>query len=828
VAGVVETHGRKETDVFLKKLEVLPKKSIQYRDKELQEFDLDAALLRRPSLLLVDEMAHTNVPGSRHNKRWQDIMELLDRGIDVYTTLNVQHIESLNNIITQITGIMVRETVPDTIFKRANSIELIDLTPDDLIKRLEEGKVYVPSEVGLAIEHFFRKGNLTALLELALRAVAEQVDAEVLLHRRGESIEKIWPTTERLLVCVGPDQNDSKLIRATCRMAESFHGSWIAVFVETPQVQLSEEENRNIIQNLRLAEFLGGENLIIHGTDISEEIIRFSHDRNITKIILGKKIKSRFKEMFSRSLSDELLDHSDDIDLYILRGDSEKRSFSKTPLRKESTPKTAYLVSLATVVFCTLINFGLYKHLELSTLMMVYFLGVIFVSTRGYFVPALLTSLCSVLSFGFFFVHPLFNFTGLESQKLMTLIVMLGISQLFSHLILFAKQQTKASRIREQRTTALYQLSRQLAVHRGLEDLLEITLRHISSIFESDVMVLLPEKTGQLALMTSNKKEQDLNTKERSVAQWVYELGQIAGLGTETLPDSEAVYVPLLGKKGPIGVLRVKPKQLDRFLIPEQLHLLEGFANQTAMALEVDRLEEEAKQTELEIETDRVRNVLLKYIAGNMRAPLTDIMDSVRTLIQLRDEVNSNSFQTLANSIFYSAEELNHLIDNISQIARLEAHEVTLSKGLHTLTKVIDSALKSLHKKLLNKPVKIHIPETMPKISFNKVFMEQVFFNIIENAIKYTPVDTPIEISAILEKERILISIEDQGPGLALEEINKIFEKFYRGQAITHIKGMGLGLSICQRIINLHGGKIWAENRALGGAVFRFTLPLNP
>lgn len=825
VAGIVETHGRKETELLLKNFEILPKRKIYYRGKELEEFDLDAVLLRHPHLILVDEMAHANAPNSRHNKRWQDIMELLDRGIDVYTTVNVQHVESLNNIITQITGIIVRETVPDTILERAHAIELIDLPPEDLIKRLQEGKVYVPTDVGIAIEHFFRKSNLTALRELALRITAEQVNAEVLLHRQGEQIEKIWPTSERLLVCVGPDSDASMLIRATFRMAKSLQAEWMAVFVETPLFQLSNEASHKISQNLRLAEELCGEILTICGSNIVDEIINLAHNRNITKIIVGKRVKSRWKDLFSRSLADELVRHSHDVDLYILRSDVEKTESKKIIYHRSVTSKSAYLVSFFTVAFCTLINFLLFRYFESSAPVMIYFLGIVFVAIKGYFWPSFLTSILSVLAFGFFFVPPRFTFLTLNTQYLITLITMLLVSQVIANLALLSRRQAKFSQLREQRTATMYLFSKRLAHTRGFNRLLEISVDYIAKVFNSDVLALLPNQVHQMEGVVGNNPNLTISPKEQSVAQWVYELGQIAGLGTQTLPDSEAIYIPLSGTKGPIGVLRVLPKDPDQFLIPEQLHLLEGFSNQTAMALEVDRLQEKATRTELEIETDRVRNILLKYISDNMHPPLVDIMKLANLLIEKSDKLTPTFIQELGNKIYNNSEELNHLVNNLSQIARLEAG-ITLKKGQHSLTKVVNTTLNSLSRRLGNRLVKVQSLDALPKISFNKVFIEQVFFNIIENATKYTPPNTKISVSAVLENERIIVSIEDEGPGLALEEINRIFEKFYRGQTITHIKGMGLGLAICQKIINLHGGEIWAENRVGGGAVFRFTLPL--
>jgi len=560
VVGLVETHGRQETENLLEKLDVLPKSIINYRGKEIFEFDLDLVFKRNPKLVLVDEMAHCNVPGARHTKRWQDILELLDRGIDVYTTVNVQHIESLNNIINQLINVVVRETVPDTILERARAIELIDLPVEDLIKRLKEGKVYISSEViGLATDHFFRKDNLIALRELALRITSEQASAEELLHRMHGSIEKIWPTTERLLVCIGTDLGAaSRLIRATFRMAKRLKSKWVAVHIEVPQERLTAEERNNVIRNLQLVEQLGGEALTIGGVDIAKEIIKFSKNCNITRIILGKSPRARWKEIFNPSLANILVSSCNDLDLYILSNDF------KNPKRTKKTKVygLSILISSIVAVLCIIINFLFFKYLGLST------------------------------SWG-------------DKQYLVTMLMLLVASQVIVYLALLIKRLETFFSNREQRTAVLHLLNRQLAHTRGIDQLLDIAIHHIAQVFDSEVLALLPEVLSKTSTTTyklipyvrKNHKENTVITltpKEQSVAEWVYKLGQVAGLGTQTLPENNAVYVPLLGSNGSVGVLRVSPKNPSRLLIPEQLHLLENFCNQTAMALEVEMLQAES------------------------------------------------------------------------------------------------------------------------------------------------------------------------------------------------------------------------------------------
>ena len=561
VVGLVETHGRKETEILLEKLEVLPKCVINYRGKDRLEFDLDLVIKRKPKLVLVDEMAHCNIPGARHNKRWQDIIELLDIGIDVYTTLNVQHIESLNNIITQLINIVVRETIPDTILERARAIELIDLPADDLIKRLKEGKVYISSDViGLATDHFFRKDNLVALRELALRVTAEQVTAEELLHRMHGSIEKIWPTTERLLVCIGTDLMASKLIRAAFRMAKRLKTKWVAIHVEVLKKKLSEEERNNVIRSLQLVEQLGGQAVSIAGVNISKEIINFSKNYNITRIILGKSPRSRWKEIFNPSLANELVSSCNDLDLYILSNDLKNPKFNN--YKKTKIYGFTTLISLGVAILCILINFLFFKYLGLSI-------------------------------------------AWNDKQFLANLGILLIGSQVIVYLGLLVKKQEVFFSNREQHTAVLHLLNKQLAHTRGIDQLLDIAIHHIAQVFDSEVLALLPEASGNNASLMyklipyadKNAKKPSVITltpKEQSVAEWVYKLGQVAGLGTQTLPDNNAVYVPLLGSNGSVGVLRVLPRNANRLIIPEQLHLLENFCNQTAMALEVEMLQAES------------------------------------------------------------------------------------------------------------------------------------------------------------------------------------------------------------------------------------------
>lgn len=588
VIGIVESHGRKEIENLREHFEILPRQIINYHGKDLQEFNLDGALRRNPGLILIDEMAHTNVPGLRHDKRWQDIKELLDRGVDVYTTLNVQHIESLNDDVAQIIHAPIRETVPDSMLEIADTVELVDLPPKELLKRLEEGKVYFKEQASIAKENFFRKGNLAALRELALRVTAERVGTEVLLYRQGEGIQHIWPTSDKILVCVGPGLQSVKLIRAAKRMATSLQAEWIAVYVETPKLKASDEKRNSAIMNLRLAEQLGADTRILPGFDIVREIMSFAREQNITQIMLWKNIHPRLRDLFFRNLADEMVRKSGEIDVYIMTGHTNE----KTPLRTASKTPThwgVYIYTIAIVVLATIVNFFLFPYLSASNLVMVYLLAVTVIALFGQIGASILGSVLSVLLYDFFFIPPFYSFAVSDFEYSFTLFVMLLITLIISHLTILTRRLAESSRFVEHQTAALHTLSRRLASTRGIDNLLDTSIKYLADFFVSDVLALLPDNS-HLKVCASTKSEQVLDTKEQSVAQWVFEMGQMAGLGTDTLPSSVALYVPLLTSKGTIGVLRIKPLESKRLFTPEQMHLLQECAVQIALALEVDSL----------------------------------------------------------------------------------------------------------------------------------------------------------------------------------------------------------------------------------------------
>jgi two-component system sensor histidine kinase KdpD len=830
VVGLVETHGRQETQALLAELEVLPRQVIDYHGHALEEFDLDAALVRRPALLLVDELAHSNVPGSRHIKRWQDVKELLARGIDVYTTLNIQHLESLNDVIAEITGVAVKETIPDAILEQADAVELVDLPPEDLIRRLHEGKVYMPQMAGKALEHFFRPGNLSALRELALRTTAEQVNTQVRSFRAGQAVQETWSTREQLLVCIGPGPGATRLIRVTRRMAARLRVPWLAVHVETPaMLRLSEAERNRIVRHLRLAEQLGGETLTLSGRDVAEEILNLARVRNVTRIIVGKP-SHHWRERLTGSMLERLLRDSSGIDILATRGargNEGPAPLFRIPTFKRTSPWSSYLYSLLGVGLATALCVLLHPYLELSNLVMFYLLAVLVVAMGGWLGPSILAATLSVLCFDFFFVPPYFSFSIAKPQYLITLAVMLLVGLVISRLTVESRRQADNARLRERRTATMHALSRRLASSRGTDNLLQIAVHHIGDVFDSQVVALLPDVQGKLLIRAGYRAEFSMDPKEQSVAQWVYDLGQMAGLGTQTLPFVDAVYVPLLGSKGPVGALRVKPADPNQLIIPEQMQLLEAFTSQTALALEVDRLQEAARQAQLQIEAERLRSSLLSSVSHDLRTPLSAIIGSASSLVETGDRLEAGVRRELAQTIHDEADRLSRLVNNLLQATRLEAGGLELKREPYDLEDIIGTVLQRLRTALAGRPVEVRVSPELPLVPVDELLLGQVLVNLLENAALYTPAGSPILLGAQLRGDYVLVEVADAGPGLPPEDLERVFEKFYRSSG-GGPSGVGLGLAICKGIIELHGGRIWAENRPGGGAVFRFTLPLHP
>jgi len=827
VAGIIETHGRPETEALLQGLEQLPRRKYAYRGVTLAEFDLEAALARRPGLLLVDELAHSNAPGSRHSKRWQDVEELLAAGISVYTTLNVQHIESLNDVIAQITGIQVRETVPDSVFDVADEIELADLSAEDLLERLRQGKVYVPEQAARALDRFFRPGNLIALRELALRRTAERIDAQMRGYRELHGIHETWPAVERLLVCVGPNPASARLVRAARRMAGGLKCEWIALFVETPMQTLSESDRMALVENLQLAEELGGRAVRLSGNDPVEEILAFARAENVTKILTGKPTHPRWRDKLFGSLLDRLVRGSGDIDVYAISGESDGRSRTQRLVRAVPVPWREYGYAIAVMAVCTLLGRLAFGSLSVTDVAMIYLIGVATVAARWGRGPSLVASLLSIALFDFFFVPPYLTFAISDFRYALTFGVMLLTTLLISGYTHRQRRQAEWAREREQRTAALYGMSRELAASLGPVRIADAARRHISDTFHAEVHLLVPEDGGRLVRLEEAPGGYLLDDTELGVADWVWRRGQRAGLGTDTLPGAKALYLPLVASERVVGVLGIRPEDDSRLEDPGQRRLLDTFADQVAGALERSRLADQSQRARVEVEAERLRTSLLSSLSHDLRTPLGAITGAASSLLADDQAMKAPARRELLETIIEESGRMNRLIGNLLNMIRLEAGALQVQKDWVPLEEPVGVALIRLGEKLADHPVQVELPPDFPLVPLDAVLMEQVFINLFENAMKYTPSGTPVEVRAWAGADEVTVEVADRGPGVPLGEEDRIFEKFYRATGTRAGAGSGLGLTICKGIVTAHGGRIWAGNRDGGGLSIRFTIPLS-
>ncbi|MFZ6655716.1 DUF4118 domain-containing protein [Undibacterium sp. TJN19] len=832
LVGIVETHGRQDTIQMSQQLEVLPAQQIRYKDRMLAEFDLDAALQRQPALILVDELAHSNVAGSRHAKRWQDVEELLAAGIDVYTTLNVQHLESLNDVVGQITGIRVWETVPDKVFDMADEITLVDLPPDELLRRLKDGKVYLEQQAQRAAKNFFRKGNLIALRELALRRTADQVDVQMRDYRADQSINTVWQAKERLLVCIGPDASASKLVRGAARLAASLRADWIAVYVETPKLQnLNNARREAILKTLKLAQELGAETSTLAGDSLATLLLSYARSRNVSKLVIGKSLRPIWSRLLRNSLADELANRSTDIDVVMIGHDLDKATgqITATPNsnhldldKKDATGIRDYLWTTAICLATTLLSAGLTQVFDLANVVMLYLLAVVFIAIRFGRGASVLASFLSVASFDFFFVPPRFSFSVSDSQYLFTFMIMLAVSLIISNLMSNLRFQARIAGYRERRADALYNMSKALSGALMVEQIIEISSEHLAPVFQSKIALLLPDSHEKVRQpLVEVNQQTTLHELDTDVAQWVYEHHQPAGLGTNTLPSNAILYLPLKAPMRTRGVLAIAPNDKRQIFQPEQQQLLDTFAAQIALALERVHYVDVAQDALINIEAERLRNSLLSAISHDLRTPLTAIVGLASTLNQQAD-LAADKRHELSSAIHEEALRMSGLVVNLLDMARLQSGKVILNLQWQPLEEVVGSALRASSHALQGHAVETRIPHDLPLLSFDAVLMERVLSNLFENAAKYGK--GKICVSATRAVDEVILSVSDDGPGLPAG-IN-IFEKFSRGETEAASPGVGLGLAICESIILAHGGKIWAENRPEGGAQFSFSLAI--
>ncbi|MGH9867680.1 MAG: DUF4118 domain-containing protein [Candidatus Polarisedimenticolia bacterium] len=828
VVGWVETHGRQETEALAHGLERLPPRQVEYRGVVLQEMDLDAALQRRPALVLVDELAHTNAPGSRHVRRWQDVQELLGAGIDVYSTLNVQHLESFNDIVAQITGVTVRETVPDSVLEMASDVELVDLTPEDLLQRLREGKVYFPEQAQRAIQSFFQKGNLLALRELALQRTAERVDAQMNTWMREQGIDRAWPTRERVLVAVGPSPRSMDLVRAAYRTATRLRAPWMALSVETPDFhRLTEQDRSRVGAHLAFAERLGAQTMVVAGENLADALLTMARKHNVTRIVLGKPGRRRWRDWLRGSMLERVAARSGPIDVLVTSAEAEPSGRPvKAPSPAPPGRMREYVWAAVTVSLSTALCWLVLPFLTLADQAMIYLLGVLFVASRFSRGPALAASLASVAALDFFFVLPYFTFAVSDIRYVITFAVMLLTGVLVAHLTWRVRQQADSASQREQRTAVLYMMSRSFAFRSGAADIAEAAARHVEVLYETEACVLVPDAGGKLVVRGGEAARITGSERSMAVARWVLEHGQPAGHGTDTLPDADGMFFPLSGRRGTMGVLALALGKAAPPLAPSQRQLLEVFVNQAALALERALLAEEAERAQVATETERMRSALLSSVSHDLRTPLAAVTGAATSLLQEEPHLSPRDRRELLETIREEADRLNRIVRNLLEITRLESGTLAIRKEWYPLEEVVGSTLARLEPHLSGRDVRVDLPETLLQAPLDPVLAELVLLNLLENVAKHTPAGTPVEISASATDDEVQVEVKDRGPGIPAGEEEKIFERFYRSPGSERIAGAGLGLAVCRAAVAAHGGRIWAANREGGGMVFSFTLPL--
>jgi two-component system sensor histidine kinase KdpD len=828
VIGIVETHGRKETEALVAGLEMLPLKDVAYRNKVLREFDIDGALTRRPALILMDELAHTNVQGSRHPKRWQDVEELLSVGIDVYSTINVQHLETLNDVVGGITGIRIWETVPDHVFDAADEVVLVDLPPDELLQRLKDGKVYLPQQAERAIQNFFRKGNLIALRELALRRTADRVDDQMLQYRRDQSVSPVWQTRESLLACIGPSEGADRIVRSAARIAKRNDVPWHALYVETPALQrLSDRQRQRVLENLRLAQEMGAETATLAGSDPVEVVVDYARDHNLYRVIVGRDHVRAWRPWY-RSFADRVGKHAPDLEvIQVARDEGQPRKpgadrTDETWMDRLKAPWQSYAMSAVLCGVAILIAEPLHNLFDLANIAMLFLLAVVLVSVRYGLGPSVMAAFLNVAAFDFFYVSPRFSFAVSDVQYLMTFAVMLAVGLITAKLTTGLKYQARVATLREQRVRALYEMSRDLSGALMPEQIAEISQRFAESGFGARATILLADDSDRLHEI---QMPGGIAAVDLGIGQWAFDHNAEAGCGTDTLPGSAILYVPLKAPMRTRGALALEPRHPGRLLAPEQRRLLDTFARLIAISLERVHYVEVAQTTTLQMESERLRNSLLSAISHDLRTPLAALVGLADSMAMTKPPPTGQQIE-IATAMHDEALRMNSLVNNLLDMARLQAGAVKLNRQWQLLEEVVGSSLKAMHSTLAGHHVRVNLTDDLPLLEFDSVLIERVLSNLLENAAKYTTAGSQIELgAAIRSPDRVEIWVEDDGPGLPVGKEEAIFKKFERGQKESATSGVGLGLAICQAIVEAHGGKIRAENRTNGGARFVFSLP---
>jgi two-component system sensor histidine kinase KdpD len=835
VVGVVEAHGRRETEALLEGLEVIPRQQVEYKGHLLAEMDLDAILKRRPQLVLVDELAHTNAPGSRHPKRYLDVEEIIAAGIDVFATLNIQHVESLNDVVARITRIRVRETVPDSILDQADDIEVIDLSPEDLIKRLREGKVYVPQQAERAIRHYFSQGNLTALRELALRRTAQRVDEQLLSHMRAHAIAGPWAAGERVLVCISEAANTAGLIRYARRVADRMQVPWTALYVETARTQrLTNAERDRIADFLRLAERLGASTITIPGRNIAEEVVAYATANNITQIVIGKSSRSRWFELVHGSVVHELVRKTGEISVHVISADDSESVPPKSvqthpgiePFRVEPYLGSAVLVAAALGVGLLLKQF-----IDVQSISLVFLTEVLCSAIVWGLWPSLFAAIASMLAYNFFFLPPLYTFTVADPENVLALFFFLIVAIIVSNLTARTRTQVVTARLRAKTTAELYAFSRKVAGIGDLDDLLWATAYQISSMLKVRTVLLMPAKEGDgLDVASGYPPEDQLDSADMAAARWTWEHNRPAGRGADTLPGGKRLFLPLRTESGPVGVLGIDRDMPGPLLTPDERRLLDALCDQGAVAIERIALAKGLDEARVLAETERLRAALLTSISHDLRTPLASILGTVSSLRSFPERYGAAEREELLTTLQDEAERLNRFVANLLDMTRIESGALELKLEVIDVTEIVGSALQRAGNVLAGHRIEVAIEPELPMLRLDAVLFEQVLFNLLDNAAKYSPAGSRIDIRATRDGELVEIEVVDEGPGIPPSDFERIFDKFYRVHAQDRRRaGTGLGLAICRGFVEALGGWIVARNRRdRSGAALTIRMPVVP
>jgi two-component system sensor histidine kinase KdpD len=835
VVGFVETHGRVETEALVRGLEVVPRKRLDYRGQTVEELDLDAVIARRPQIALVDELAHTNAPLCRHPKRYLDVEELLSHGIDVYTAVNIQHIESLNDVVAQITHVRVRETVPDSIFDRADAIELIDLTPDDLIQRLKEGKVYVPKQAERALEHYFSPGNLTALRELALRRTAERVDEQLLTHMQANAIAGPWAAGERILVCVSEDPRAAGLVRYTKRLADRLHAPFTAISIETRRsLQLSDEERDRLADTLRLAESLGGEALTIPavGRRIADDVINFAQGNNVTQIVIGKSTRSRWFEMTRGSVVHDLVRRSGNISVHVIPGDElasepPPKTAVQTAARSEPFDARPYLKALGITALGLAAAVVIKPYFGVENVDLMFLTAVVAVAVRYGLWPSLLASVAASLAYNFFFLPPVYTFTITDPTNVAAFIFFMLIAFVVSNVAGRVRTQADTAIGRIRTTEQLYAFSRKLAGTATLDDVLWATAYQIALMLKVRVVLLLPED-GLLTVKSGYPPEDQLDQADLAAANWAWSNDRTAGRGSDTLPGAKRLFLPMRTGRGPIGVIGIDNDRTGPLLTPDQRRLLDALVDQGALAIERVLLVEDMDRVKRTVESERLRSALLTSISHDLKTPLASVLGAASTMRDLAGALSDTEKRDLLATVIDESERLNRFIANLLDMTKLESGAIVPNTALHDLGEIVGSALRRASKILTAHKVELVLAADLPMLQLDAVLFEQVLFNLLDNAAKYSPPETAISIKSRREGDQVVLEVADEGHGIPPGELESVFDKFYRAQKGDHVRpGTGLGLAISRGFVEAMRGTILAANRSdRSGAILIIRLPV--